>query len=198
MAYEVFTAYSVTDRSKLAEDMTERIRPTFTTAGATEVEGWDVLTGPMAGSAGISSRWESLDTYASFLNDLPGMVAADDALAEMVGRSQLLIRVLFQDIASAGSQAGTYMSSARFTFAAPPVGMEHNTQLAVDAGANGSRVMTAIVGGEFSGQVVGNIYYDSLDGFPAVLAATSTDPGFAQSAIDGGAQLLSRTLFQRI
>jgi hypothetical protein len=198
MTYEVFSVYAMSDRASIGEDMNNTVRPMITAAGGTQVDGWDVLTGPMAGKVGISSRWESLDAFGAWLTDIPKKVAADGGFADMLGRSEMIMRVLLQDVTSSGSATGKYMSSARFSFDSSPVGMDHALQLGIGAGGNGGRIMTAIAGGEFTGQVLGNFFYDSLDGFPAVLAATSSDPTFAENVAASGGQLQSRTLFQRI
>jgi hypothetical protein len=198
MAYEIDTVYSTSDRASFAGDLNNSIRPMVTDAGAKELTGWDVLTGPMAGGVVITSRWKSLDTAVAWMAEAGRQAATDGDMAKMAGRYQLLFRGAFQDLAKMGKPSGLYRSAARFSIASAPAGLDHALQIGIDAGANGGRAQTAVIAGDMTGQLFGNFFYPSLDGFPTTLAATSTDRQFTANAAASTAQLLSRTIFQRV
>ena len=198
MAFESDTLIVVNDPSHLTTDFDEVVAPALTGAGAIEVRMALALTGQLTGHYVLSSRWESLGAWFSANEAMTARMAPGAEMGHFAERYQIVQRLLSEDVAEAGSPSGPVFTASRYSFTGPPQGFEHGVNLTTGAGAKGGRVVRMLAAGDWTGQYVGAVYYDSIDAMPGVLAATTSDAQFIQNVTDAGGRLESRTVFQTV
>lgn len=196
MAFEADTLFVATDPSNITADFADVVAPGLTEAGAIEVRMGLALTGQLTGHYVLSSRWEALGAWMAANDAMAARMAPGGDLAHFAERYQIVQRLISEDVLEAGSASGAAFTASRYSFTGPPQGFDHAASLAMGAGANGVRIVRLLAAGEWTGHVVGVIYYDSLDAMPGVLAATTSDAQFIQNVTDAGGNLEARTVFQ--
>lgn len=198
MSYEVGIVMSGPDLVSARKDFNEGAKPLAEAAGAIHVAGWQVISGALVGQYGMNVRWDSLDAADAFFESTSSQAGPGGDTEQLMSRYQLSIRGLFKDVLEAGTCTGKYMMVSRFRFDATPVGLDYAIQVPVTAGANGGRIVSGLSIGEWSGQLFGYTFYDSLDTLAAALEQVGADERFRANAIASGAVLQSRAIFRAL
>lgn len=198
MTIESSTLMTISDPSKMEADLNEVVRPALEAMGALEVMAGVALTGLMTGMGLLSSRWESLGAWAAASAEMDARMAPGGGHAELAERYHVAQRIIGHTMHEAGDNSGSFLNASRYSFAAPPQGLENAAQLAVGAGANGLRISQVLAGGDMTGHVIGAMFMDSLDGLPEILAAITSDSQFVADVQAAGGKLESRTIFRGV
>lgn len=198
MGYSIGTIMTGPDLVSATEDFNNGAKPLFEAAGASSVAGWQLTSGPLTGAYGITSRWDSLDAADAFMVESAKQAAAGGDIGTMVSRYQVQLRGLFEELTEIGTTSGKYMVTSRFSTSGPLVGLDYAANLTTGSGAKGAIIGSAISMGEFSGQLVGQSFYDSLDVAAETLKKVSSDAQFVANAVAGGTKLESRIIFRSL
>ena len=198
MSYEIGTIMSGPDLPSARSDFHNGAEPLATDAGASHVSGWQVISGSLAGHYGVITRWDSLDAAGNWIAETTEQAGPGGSTEQLLSRYQVVIRGMFDEVVEVGDPSGAYMMVSRFTMGPSPVGLDYAAQLPVDSGANGARITVGLSVGEWSGQLFGSTFYDSLDTLAAVLKRVGGDVRFMANAVASGAKLESRSVMRAL
>ena len=198
MAIESSTIMTVSDPSKLEADLNDVVRPALEAMGALEVMAGVALTGPMTGMGILSSRWESLGGWATASAEMEARMAPGGGQAELAERYQVAQRIIASTMHEAGDNTGSFLNASRYSFTAPPQGLDNAAKVSIAAGAKGLRISHVLAGGDMTGNVIGAMFMDSLDGLPDILASVTADSQFVADVQAAGGKLESRTIFRAV
>jgi hypothetical protein len=198
MTIEISTLMTISDPSKLETDLNDTVRPALTALGAQEVIAGIALSGPMTGLGLLSTRWDSLGAWATASSQMEAQMAPGGERAQLAERYQITQRIIAQTMHEAGDSSGAFVNASRYSFTAPPQGLDNAAKLAIGAGANGLRISQVLAGGDMTGHVIGAMFMDSLDVLPDLLASITSDSQFVADVQAAGGKLESRTIFRAV
>ena len=196
MSYDIGTILSGPDLASAKSDFNNGAKPLATKGGASQVSGWQAISGSLVGNYAVITRWDSLDAAGDWIAETSEQAGPGGDTEQLLSRYQVVMRGIFEEVVDVGDPSGKYMMVSRFTMGASPIGLDYAAQLPVDAGANGARITLGLSVGEWSGQLVGSTFFDSLDTLAGVLGQVSRDERFRANAVASGAKLESRTIMR--